>query len=121
MAQSSNEATLGFSHYSDNASSFDNDSMQNEYDNLCEISLKIINKNKILKTKRELLEKEILELNEKIKKLKKNKVDIGCESCQQLRLENTKLKKNQVKFVKFDKSANSLRQMLNVQKSPSCK
>ncbi|GJV69874.1 retrovirus-related pol polyprotein from transposon TNT 1-94 [Tanacetum coccineum] len=122
MAQSSNEVTLDSSHYSDNASSFDDDSMQIKYDNLCEISLKIINKNKILKTKRELLEKEILELNEKIKKLKRNKeIDFGCESCQLLRLENAKLKKTQVKFVKFDKSANSLREMLNVQKSPSCK
>ncbi|GJR56821.1 zf-CCHC domain-containing protein [Tanacetum coccineum] len=51
MAQSSNEVTLNSSHYSDNASSLDNDSMQIEYDSLCEISLKIINKNKILKTK----------------------------------------------------------------------
>ncbi|GJS58991.1 hypothetical protein Tco_0653775 [Tanacetum coccineum] len=122
MAQSSNEVTLDSSHYSDNASSFDDDKMQIEYNNLCEISLKIINKNKILKTKRELLEKEILELNEKIKKLERNKeVDIGCESCQQLRLDNAKLKENQIKFVKFDKSANSLREMLNIQKLPSCK
>nr|GEU94955.1 zf-CCHC domain-containing protein/UBN2 domain-containing protein [Tanacetum cinerariifolium]GEY36561.1 zf-CCHC domain-containing protein/UBN2 domain-containing protein [Tanacetum cinerariifolium] len=48
-------------------------------------------------------------------------VDIGCKSCQQIRFENTRLKENQVKFVKFDKSANPLREMLNVQKSPSCK
>ncbi|GJS65654.1 retrovirus-related pol polyprotein from transposon TNT 1-94 [Tanacetum coccineum] len=34
---------------------------------------------------------------------------------------NAKLKETQGKFVKFDKSANSLREMLNVQKSPSCK
>ncbi|GKC08221.1 hypothetical protein Tco_0999831 [Tanacetum coccineum] len=59
VAQSSNEVTHNSSHFSDNASSFDDDSMQIEYNNLCEISLKIINKNKILKTKRELLEKEI--------------------------------------------------------------
>ncbi|GJV67605.1 zf-CCHC domain-containing protein [Tanacetum coccineum] len=92
MAQSSNEVTLDSSHYSDNASSFDDD------------------------------KKEILELNDKIKKLKRNKeIDIGCESCPQLRLENAKLKENQSKFVKFDKSANSLREMLNIQKSPSCK
>ncbi|GKB24062.1 hypothetical protein Tco_0863463 [Tanacetum coccineum] len=39
MAQSSNEVTLNSSYYSDNASSLDNDSMQIEYDNLCEISL----------------------------------------------------------------------------------
>ncbi|GKD70350.1 hypothetical protein Tco_1324440 [Tanacetum coccineum] len=122
MAQSSNEVTLNSSHYSDNASSLDDDSMQFEYDNLCEISLKIINKNKILKAKRDLLEKEILELNEKIKKLERNKaIDIVCESCQILKLENVKLTETQVKFVKFDKSANSLREMLNIEKSPSCK
>ncbi|GJT57283.1 hypothetical protein Tco_0992337 [Tanacetum coccineum] len=48
MAQSSNEVTLDSSHYSDNASSLDDNNMQIEYDNLCEISLKIINKNKFL-------------------------------------------------------------------------
>ncbi|GJZ19949.1 zf-CCHC domain-containing protein [Tanacetum coccineum] len=119
MAQSSNEVTLNSSHYSNNASSLDNDSMQIEYDNLCEISLKIINKNKILKTKRDLLEKEILELNEKIKKLERSKeVEIACKSCEELKSENAKLKETQVKF---DKSANSLREMLNNQKSTSCK
>ncbi|GKC92185.1 hypothetical protein Tco_1157627 [Tanacetum coccineum] len=105
----------------DNASSLDDDAMQIDYNNLCEISLKIIN-NFFLKTKRELLEKEIFELNEKIKKLERNKdIDIGCESCQQLRLENDKHKESQVKFVKFDQSANSLNEMLNTQRSPSSK
>ncbi|GKA13127.1 hypothetical protein Tco_0692773 [Tanacetum coccineum] len=122
MAQSSHEVTLNSSYYSDNASSLDNDSMQIEYDSLCEISLKIINKNKNLKTKRDLLEKEILELNEKIKKLKRSKeIEIACKSCEELKLENAKLKETQDKFVKFDKSANSLREMLNNQKTPSCK
>ncbi|GKA08013.1 zf-CCHC domain-containing protein [Tanacetum coccineum] len=110
MAQSSNEVTLNSSYYSDNASSLDNDNMQIEYDNLCEISLKIINKNKTLKTKRDILEKEVLELNEKIKKLERSKeIDITCKLCQELKLENARLKETQVKFVKFDKSANSLR------------
>ncbi|GJW84588.1 hypothetical protein Tco_0157733 [Tanacetum coccineum] len=119
MAQSSNEVTLNSFYYSDNASSLDNDSMQIEYDSLCEISLKIINKNKIFKTKRDLLEKEILELNEKIKKLERSKeIEIVCKSWEELKLKNTKLKKTQVKF---DKSANSLREMLNYQKSSSCK
>ncbi|GJW56005.1 hypothetical protein Tco_0102736 [Tanacetum coccineum] len=122
MAQSSNEVTLNSSYYSDNASSLDNDSMQIEYDNLCEISLKIINKNKNLKTKRDLLEKEVLELNEKIKKLERSKeIDITCKLCQELKLENAIFKETQVKFVKFDKSANSLREMLNNQKPSSCK
>ncbi|GJU03490.1 hypothetical protein Tco_1113828 [Tanacetum coccineum] len=118
MAQSSNEVTLNSSYYSDNASSLDNDNMQIEYDSLCEISLKIINKNKILKTKRDLLEKEILELNEKIKKLERSKeIEIACKSCDELKSENAKLKETQVKFVKFDKSANTLREMLDTQKS----
>ncbi|GJS53978.1 hypothetical protein Tco_0627340 [Tanacetum coccineum] len=96
--------------------------MQLEYDNLCGISLKIINKNKVLKTKRDLLEKDILELNEKNKKLERNKeIDITCKFCQELKLEDARLKETQVKFVKFDKSANSLREMLNNQKSSSCK
>ncbi|GJT93206.1 hypothetical protein Tco_1082051 [Tanacetum coccineum] len=121
MAQSSNEVNLNSSCYSDNAYSLDNDNMQlNTY--LCEISLKIINKNKILKTKRDLLEKEILELNEKSKKLKRRKeIEIACKSCDELKSENVKLKETQVKFVKFDKSANTLREMLDTQKSSSCK
>ncbi|GJW33736.1 hypothetical protein Tco_0053768 [Tanacetum coccineum] len=122
MAQSSNEVTLNSSYYSDDTSSLDNDSMQIEYDSLCKTSLKIINKNKILKTKRDIFEKEILELNEKIKKLERSKeIEIACKSCEELKSENAKLKETQVKFVKFDKSANSLREMLNNQKSPSCK
>ncbi|GJR00159.1 retrovirus-related pol polyprotein from transposon TNT 1-94 [Tanacetum coccineum] len=122
MAQSSNEVTLNSSYYSDNASYLDNDSMQIEYDSLCETGLKIINKNKILKIKRDLLEKEILELNERIKKLERGKeIEIACKSCEELKSKNAKLKETQVKFVKFDKSANSLREMLNNQKSPSCK
>ncbi|GJW08437.1 hypothetical protein Tco_1570860 [Tanacetum coccineum] len=92
MVQSPNEVTLNSSHYSDNASSFDNDNP---------------------------LEKEIFELNEKIKKLERSKeIEIVCKSCDKLQLENFKLKETQVKF---DKSANSLREMLNNQKSPSCK
>ncbi|GKD22280.1 hypothetical protein Tco_1223983, partial [Tanacetum coccineum] len=122
MAQSSKEVIPNSSYYSDNASSLDNDTMQIEYDSLCEISLKFINKNKLLKTKRVLLEKEILELNKKIKKLKRSKeIDITCKLCQELKLENARLKKTQVKFVKFDKSTNSLKEMLNNQKSSSCK
>ncbi|GKD91756.1 zf-CCHC domain-containing protein [Tanacetum coccineum] len=38
-----------------------------------------------------------------------------------LKLENATLKETQVKFVKFDKSANSLRELLNNQKPSNCK
>ncbi|GJX30127.1 zf-CCHC domain-containing protein [Tanacetum coccineum] len=68
---------------------------------------------------RDLLEKEILELNEKIEKLERSKeIEIACKSCEELKLENAKLKETQVKF---DKITNSLREMLNNQKLPSCK
>nr|GEU56846.1 retrovirus-related Pol polyprotein from transposon TNT 1-94 [Tanacetum cinerariifolium] len=71
---------------------------------------------------RDLLEKEILELNERIKKLERGKeIEIACKSCEKLKSENAKLKETQIKLVKFDKSANLLREMLNNQKSPSCK
>ncbi|GKA33752.1 zf-CCHC domain-containing protein [Tanacetum coccineum] len=103
MAQLLNEVTLNSSYYSDNASSLDNDSMQIEYDSLCEITLKIINKNKILKTKRDLLEKEILEVNERIKKLERGKeIEIACKSCEELKSKKAKLEETKVKFVKFD-------------------
>ncbi|GKE91082.1 hypothetical protein Tco_1572177, partial [Tanacetum coccineum] len=81
MAQSSNEVTLNSYCHSDDASSLDNDSMQIEYDSLCEI-------------------------------------EIACKSCEELKSENAKLNETQVKF---DKSANSLREILNNQKLPSCK
>ncbi|GKD98275.1 hypothetical protein Tco_1382172 [Tanacetum coccineum] len=114
MAQSSNEVTLNSYYYGDNATSLDNDSMQIDYDSLCETNLKIINKNKILNDKSDLLEKKILELNKKIKKPERSKeIEIVCKSCEELKSENIKLKETQVKFVKFDKSANSLREMLN--------
>ncbi|GJW68658.1 hypothetical protein Tco_0123082 [Tanacetum coccineum] len=66
---------------------------------------------------RDLLEKEVLELNEKIKKLERSKeIDITCKLCQEIKLENARLKETQAKFVKFDKSANSLREMLDSNK-----
>nr|GEZ43703.1 hypothetical protein [Tanacetum cinerariifolium] len=87
-----------------------------------QMSLIIINKNKNLKTKRDLLAKEVLELDEKIKKLERSKeIDIVCKSCQELKLENVNLRNTLVKFVKFDKSANSLKEILNNQKPSSCK
>ncbi|GJS60589.1 zf-CCHC domain-containing protein [Tanacetum coccineum] len=99
MAQSSNEVKLNSSYYSDNASSLDNDNMQIEYDSLCEISSNLINKNKTLKTKRDFLEKEILELNEKIKKLERGKeIDIACSSIAAIRTDHGREFDNEVQF-----------------------
>ncbi|GJX18245.1 retrovirus-related pol polyprotein from transposon TNT 1-94 [Tanacetum coccineum] len=91
MAQSSNAVTLNSSYNSDDASSLDKDSMQ-------------------------------IEIERENKKLKRSKeIEIACKSCEELKSENAKLKETQVNFVKFDKSANSIREMLNNQNSPSCK
>ena len=86
--------------------------LQNEYNKLCELSLKIINKNKFLKTKKEFLESEVYELKEKAKRLEKSKgIDTSCKSCEELKLEVEKLKITQndlikqiTNFKKFDKS-----------------
>ncbi|GKB50220.1 zf-CCHC domain-containing protein [Tanacetum coccineum] len=99
MAQSSNEVTLNSSYYSDNVSFLDIETMQIEYDSLCEIRLKIINNNKTLKTKRDLLEKEVLELNEKIKKLERSKeIDIACSSIVAIRMDHGREFDNEVQF-----------------------
>lgn len=107
MAHDSNEV-LSDSSYS----SIDDDTLQKEYNKLCELSLKIINKNKFLKTKNEFLENEVYELKEKAKRLEKSKdIDTSCKSCEELKLEVEKLKitqddliKQTTKFKKFDKS-----------------
>ncbi|GJY47319.1 retrovirus-related pol polyprotein from transposon TNT 1-94 [Tanacetum coccineum] len=110
MAQDSNEVQSDSSFYN---SSIDDDTLQTENNKLCELCLKIITKNKFLKTNREFLENEVYELKEKMKHLKKRKaIDEGCISCQGLGLEIEKLKLNQEmlikqnsNFAKFEKSA----------------
>ncbi|GJV63962.1 retrovirus-related pol polyprotein from transposon TNT 1-94 [Tanacetum coccineum] len=54
-------------------SSIDDLALDNEYDKLCKMSLKIITKNKRLKNTRNSLEKEIRELKDKLSTLEKNK------------------------------------------------
>nr|GEX70625.1 hypothetical protein [Tanacetum cinerariifolium] len=48
-------------------------------------------------------------------------IDIAYKLCQEFKLENARLKETQAKFVKFDKSDNSLREMLDNQEPSSCK
>nr|GEV96008.1 reverse transcriptase domain-containing protein [Tanacetum cinerariifolium] len=60
-----------------------------------------------------------MRIKREIKKLEKSKeIEMACKSCDELKLKDAKLKETQVKF---DKSANSLREMLNNQNSPCCK
>jgi hypothetical protein len=121
MAHNSNEV-LSDSSYS----SIDDDTLQKEYNKLCELSLKIINKNKFLKTKKEFLENEVYELKEKAKRLEKSKgIDTPCKSCEELKLEVENLKitqndliKQTTKFKKFDKSISCADEIMKLQKSP---
>ncbi|GJX79626.1 retrovirus-related pol polyprotein from transposon TNT 1-94 [Tanacetum coccineum] len=118
VAQAPNEVCSESSYFSDENSSIDDLALDNEYDKLCKMSLKIITKNKRLKTTRNSLEKEIKELKDKLSTLKKNKgSDLECTICQSLKIENGKLKEEALKLTKFEKSTHCLNEMLSNQKS----
>ncbi|GKC23548.1 retrovirus-related pol polyprotein from transposon TNT 1-94, partial [Tanacetum coccineum] len=82
-----------------------------------EMSLKIITKNKRLKATRNSLENELRELKDKLFTLEKNKgVDLECTKCQLLKIKNEKLKEEDLKLTKFEKSTHCLNEMLSNQK-----
>ncbi|GJR77004.1 retrovirus-related pol polyprotein from transposon TNT 1-94 [Tanacetum coccineum] len=117
VAQASSEVCSESSYFSDENSSIDDLVLDNEYDKLCKMSLKIITKNKILKAARTSLEKEISILKEKVSTLEKNKgVNLECVKCHMLKIENEKLKEEALKLTKFEKSTRCLNDMLNNQK-----
>ncbi|GJW06349.1 retrovirus-related pol polyprotein from transposon TNT 1-94, partial [Tanacetum coccineum] len=117
VAQASSEVCSESSYFSDENSSIDDLVLDNEYDKLCKMSLKIITKNKRLKATRNSLEKEISILKEKVSTLEKNKgVDLECVKCHMLKVENEKLKEEALKLTKFEKSTHCLNEMLNNQK-----
>ncbi|GKB04637.1 zf-CCHC domain-containing protein [Tanacetum coccineum] len=79
MALDNNEVLSNTPYYS--ISSLDSESLQNEYNKLCKISLRIINKNKHLKTKNEILDNEVCDLKKRLERLEKNKeISVECES-----------------------------------------
>ncbi|GJR08436.1 hypothetical protein Tco_0791088 [Tanacetum coccineum] len=117
VAQASSEVCSESSYFSVENSSIDDLILENEYDKLCKISLKIITKNKRLKSTRDSLEKEINILKEKVSTLEKNKeVDLECVKCHMLKIENEKLKEEALKLTKFEKSTHCLNEILNNQK-----
>ncbi|GJS16618.1 retrovirus-related pol polyprotein from transposon TNT 1-94 [Tanacetum coccineum] len=117
VAQAPNEVCSESSYFSDENSSIDNLSLDNEDDKLCKMSLKIITKNKRLKTTRNSLEKDIRELKDKLSTLEKNKgVDLECIICQSLKIKSGKLKEEALKLTKFEKSTHCLNEMLSNQK-----
>ncbi|GKC19359.1 hypothetical protein Tco_1021509, partial [Tanacetum coccineum] len=80
MALDNNEVLSDTPYYS--SSSLDNESWENEYDKLCKITLRIINKDKQLKAKNEVLKREACELKAKVEQLERNKeIGLECESC----------------------------------------
>ncbi|GKB12905.1 hypothetical protein Tco_0846828 [Tanacetum coccineum] len=117
VAQAPNEVCSESSYFSDENSSIDDLALDNEYDKLCKMSLKIITKNKRLKAIRNSLENELRELKDKLSTLEKNKgVDIDCAKCHTLKIENEKLKEESTRLNKFEKSTHCLNEMLNNQK-----
>ncbi|GJS71395.1 hypothetical protein Tco_0704236 [Tanacetum coccineum] len=82
VAQAPNEVCSESSYFSDENSSIDDIALDNEYDKLCKMSLKIITKNKRLKATRNSLENKLRELKDKLSTLEKNKgVDLDCAKC----------------------------------------
>ncbi|GJY08438.1 zf-CCHC domain-containing protein [Tanacetum coccineum] len=117
IAQASNEVCFESFYFSDENSSIDDLVLDNEYDKLCKMSLKIITKNKRLKATRNSLEKELSILKEKVSTLEKNKgVDLECVKCHMLKIENEKLKEEAIRLTKFEKSTHCLNEMLSNQK-----
>ncbi|GJX08648.1 retrovirus-related pol polyprotein from transposon TNT 1-94 [Tanacetum coccineum] len=117
VAQASSEVCSESSYFGGKNSSIDDLALDNEYDKLCKMSLKIITKNKRLKATKDSLENEISILKEKVFTLKKNKeVDLECVKCHMLKIENEKLKEEALKLTKFEKSTHCLNEMLNNQK-----
>ncbi|GJU05790.1 hypothetical protein Tco_1122220 [Tanacetum coccineum] len=122
VAQASNEVCSYSSYFSDENSSIDDLTLDNEYDKLCKMSLKIITKNKQLKAIRNSLENELSELKLKMSTLEKNKgIDLECTNCQSFKSENEKLKEEALKLTKFEKSTHCLNEMFSNQRPSSDK
>ncbi|GKD32727.1 hypothetical protein Tco_1248236, partial [Tanacetum coccineum] len=117
VAHASSEVCSESSYFSDENSSIDDLALDNEYNKLCKMSLKIITKNKKLKATRNSLENELRELKDKLSTLKKNKgVDLECAKCHTLKIENEKLKEESTRLNKFEKITHCLNEMLSNQK-----
>ncbi|GKB61961.1 zf-CCHC domain-containing protein [Tanacetum coccineum] len=117
VAQAASEVCSESSYFSDENSSIDDLDLDNKYDKLCKMSLKISTRNKRLKATRNSLEKELSILKEKVYALEKNKgVDLECVKCHMLKIENEKLKEEAIRLNKFEKSTHCLNEMLCNQK-----
>ncbi|GJS64399.1 hypothetical protein Tco_0678963 [Tanacetum coccineum] len=113
MALDNNEVLSDTPYHS--SSSLDSESLQNEYNKLCKIILRIINKNKHLKAKNELLNNEACALKKKLDQLEKNKeASVKCETCAELR---SKVNSLSLKLTRFKSSSYFLHEMIDNQRS----
>ncbi|GJW98400.1 retrovirus-related pol polyprotein from transposon TNT 1-94 [Tanacetum coccineum] len=112
MTLDNNEVLSDTVYYS--SSSLDSEPLQNEYNNLCKISLRIINKNKLLKTKNEILENEVCDLKKRIERLEKNnEISVECESWVKL---HSKIESLFLKLAKYENSSHFLQEMIGNQR-----
>ncbi|GJT81477.1 retrovirus-related pol polyprotein from transposon TNT 1-94 [Tanacetum coccineum] len=123
VAHASSEVCSESSYFCDENSSIDDIALDNEYDKLCRMSLKIITKNKKLKATRNSLENELRELKDKLSTLEKRIRScffyffyLDCAKCHVLKIENEKLKDESTRLNKFEKSTHCLNEMLSNQK-----
>ena len=120
MAGSSKEVCIDTDNY--DICSLDSLELYNEFDKMNTLSQKIISKNKTLKIDNSRLEKEILELKDKLLKLEKGKeVNSECKSCEKLKIENEELKKEASKLSEFEKSTHTLKQIIGSQRASDSK
>ncbi|GJV35183.1 hypothetical protein Tco_1407660 [Tanacetum coccineum] len=94
MAKASNEVLSETEYFSDDQSSLEENDLDSEYSRLCKLGLKVMAKNKTLKQAKVELENEAVELRDKLSRLEKGKEVIEeCKLCQNLKLENEKVRK----------------------------
>ncbi|GJW97037.1 hypothetical protein Tco_0178845 [Tanacetum coccineum] len=111
MTHDKNEVLSDTPYYS--SSSLDSESLQNEYNKLCKISIRIIKKNKLLKSKNEILDNEVSDLKNRLERLEKNKeISVECESCAKLHSEIESLS---LKLAMFENSSHFLQEMIENQ------
>ncbi|GJW74250.1 hypothetical protein Tco_0133620, partial [Tanacetum coccineum] len=110
MVLDNNEVLSDTPYYS--SSSLENESLENEYDKLCKISLRLINKNRHLKAKNELLKNEAFDLRKRVEQLERNKET--CESCVNL---ESKVSSLSLKLASFKSSSIFSQEMLEKQKT----
>ncbi|GJU70481.1 hypothetical protein Tco_1256740 [Tanacetum coccineum] len=118
MAKASNEVLSKTEYFSDDQSSLDENDLDNEYSRLCKLGLKVMAKNKTLKQAKIELENKVLELKDKLSRSGKGKEVIEeYKLCQDLKLENEKLRKEISRLNQFNDSSHSLKKIINSQKT----